>query len=83
MNQADYVEAFFNDLSEEDLDTLIQVVSRLDPLEIKDDAPVYSVDEIDLIQRFQDFAARGESYNDELKAGDNTVVKPLDADDFE
>lgn len=50
-------EHFLNDLSEEDVTTLMDVVSRLDPLATEDGIPRYSGDEIDLIQRFAAFAA--------------------------
>lgn len=47
---------FLNDLDDDDVATLIQLVASLDRLEMKDGAPRYVSEEIDLIGRFDDFA---------------------------
>lgn len=49
------VEAFFNDLDTDEIAELIQLVDSLDPLEMEGGEPKYTADQINLIQRFQQF----------------------------
>lgn len=49
------VDTFFNDLDADELETLLRFVAKVDPLEMGDGKPKYVSDEIDLIQKFQEF----------------------------
>ena len=49
-------ETFLNDLSEEDVEALVDVLNKVDRLATKEDGkPVFADEEMDLIGRFQDF----------------------------
>jgi len=51
------IESFVNDLDTDEVGALVTLVAKLDPLEVTSDGtPVYSADEINLIQRFLQFA---------------------------
>lgn len=51
------IESLVNDLDTAEVGSLVTLVSKLDPLAVTNDGtPVYGADEINLIQRFQQFA---------------------------
>lgn len=67
------IEDFMNDLSEDEVQTLIDLVGGLDRLATdQDGGAVYTPDEIDLIGRFSDFA---------IKLADEADEDPGTADD--
>lgn len=63
------VDTFFNDLDADELETLLRFVARVDPLEMTDGKPKYISDEIDLIQKFQEFVG-DDVEEDEEEDGD-------------
>jgi hypothetical protein len=49
-------ETFLNDLTEQDVEALIDVMVKVDRLAVRPDGkPVFADEEMDLIGRFQDF----------------------------
>jgi hypothetical protein len=77
----DELEALFNDLDNEDLQTLARLLVKLDPLEMKDGGPRYDSDEIDLIGKLKDGIQGAELDEEDLI--DEEDEEPLEHDEHE
>lgn len=72
------VEAFFNDLDTDEVAELVQLVDGLDPLEMEGGEPKYTAEQINLIQRFQQFVI---DHPAEHAAADDDVDSDFEPED--
>lgn len=70
------IETFINDLDGDEVATLVELVAGLNPLAQDDNGPIFSADELNLIQRFQQFT---ESHPE----GDGVEPEDIDGTGFD